>query len=353
MLWVNGKAAEKMESGAVAYDEGFYSMHIWSQKHAGVNNPSVDNADEVKDWDKNHNGAPNTIRLGEASDHGVGPFPRNYSADMTVDEFYMWRLKEHPGAAGQPTSFASNGYPTLGNDAAKSWREGRYYRPKDDAVFTSAPIFIASSGRKLTPASGGTISSAEMNAPAAAASRGTTTGATGRKTKVLGIAWTWYAEEYSRKDGAPLVIDYRGPDTWAGGTGSPVDSAAVTGYVAYREDLKRPAPQILKQEPSMCSVVLRVVSPEGMVKQELAGPEGLGFSDAGFSFTADPVTGGSAVEMDEKDALQYEVNFKIVGLQEGQYKSTLLGSPAFDDITIYYGSGEVECLSWRLVNTSF
>ncbi len=79
----------------------------------------------------------NAIRLGgEPSDlfdgvSGIGPFPRNFSADATFDEFYLWldRSTRSSGGLAGARLLASR---------------GRYYRPDDgdpeDALFTSRAI---------------------------------------------------------------------------------------------------------------------------------------------------------------------------------------------------------------------
>jgi hypothetical protein len=81
-------------------------------------------------------------------------FPRNYSADATFDELYVWT------GQGRDTTSRAMGL----------WSRGRYYRPSDtdpdDAVFTSQPLQLPSG-------------------------------------RLLGIAWTAHAEDYG-----PVMYDY-------------------------------------------------------------------------------------------------------------------------------------------------
>lgn len=374
MVWVNGKAGEEVNGQVYGSSLPYYMQHLFNTKVAGC----VDQTDPpVPTWDRNSNNAPNTIRLGEVSSHGTGNFPRNYSGDMTVDEFTLWRINAY-WSDGDPNSFQSNATAinqdtdTLFKEVIKTWRPGRFYRPSDDAVFTSGPIHPPKRKRTLTPSGSnqGTITSASGNAGAGVQRGGLTVAESARPTKILGMSWTWYAEDYSRKDGSPLVLDHRGPDviSGAGGgsggngkggsdsssgggggfNGGPVGMVCVKGNQQYSTELGRVGPIVLRQEPSMCAIVLRVVNASGVVMRELAG-EGFGFTDAGYTALTDPVTGVEGLAVQDGEALQYQVRFNIEGLQ---MDSILLASPAFDDITFYFSNGEADYLSWRVVNTT-
>src|SRR6185369_16131543 len=76
------------------------------------------------------------IRIGEPSTTMSlnGQESRNWSADSTIDEFYLWK----------------------GNhlDAAQEfWSRGRYYVPRSgkEAVFTSPPLDLAPKGARCAP----------------------------------------------------------------------------------------------------------------------------------------------------------------------------------------------------------
>lgn len=367
MVWVNGKAGEEVNGQVYGSSLPYYVQHLYNTKVAGCTSPTDP---PVPTWDRNSNGAPNTMRLGEVSSHGTGNFPRNYSGDMTVDEFHFWRIHQAwSNGGGSNATPIDNDVDNLMKEVVKVWRPGRFYRPADDAVFTSGPIFLPKRKRTLTPSGSnlGTISSSSSSGGAAPSRGGMTVAEGAKPTKILGMSWTWYAEEYSKKDGAPLVLDHRGPDVFAaagggGGNGGkggsdgsgggynsgPVDMACVKGNQQYSAELGRVGPIILRQEASMCTIVLRVVGSTGTVLREFAG-EGFGFTDAGYTSLTDPMTGVEGLAVNEGEALQYVVRFNIEGLQ---MDSILLGSPAFDDITFYYGGGEADYLSWRVINTT-
>lgn len=109
----------------------------------------------------------NTIRLGGEPSKLIdlpgddGLFPANFTADATLDEFYLWMDR------GAWFNGGLWGVQQL-------WQRGRYYRPDDrdpdDARFTSGPIDLG-----FAPTRG----------PAAA-------------KHVLGVSWTELAEDYDR-----------------------------------------------------------------------------------------------------------------------------------------------------------
>ena len=120
------------------------------------------------------------LRIGEPSTtmNLSGKESRNWSADSTIDEFYLWK-GNHLG------------------DAQELWSRGRYYVPRSgrEAVFTSRPLqLLRPSVRNAAPATGG----------------GTVV-ATLPQVKILGAAWTWYPEGADR-NGNPTVIDHLNSD---------------------------------------------------------------------------------------------------------------------------------------------
>ena len=140
----------------------------------------------------------NTIRLGgEPSklldlpgDEGL--FPANFTADATLDEFYLWMDR--------------GGWYNGGLWGVQQlWQRGRYYRPDDrdaeDARFTSGPIDLGF-----------------------APTRGPETG-----KRVLGISWTELAEDYDRTGTVmrPKLLD---ASTTPPGELRPSAAADINGY---------------------------------------------------------------------------------------------------------------------------
>lgn len=121
------------------------------------------------------------IRIGEPSTtmNLSGRESRNWSADSTIDEFYMWKGNHL-------------------NDAQDFWSRGRYYVPRagKEAVFTSRPLdLVPKAVRDAAPAM--TI--------------GSTATAKIPQVKILGAAWTWYPEG-ADKTGHPTVTDHLNND---------------------------------------------------------------------------------------------------------------------------------------------
>lgn len=348
---------------------GWNSIPIFGTRNAGCVSPT---APPLPDWSKHANGAQNTLRIGEVSDPGAGAlFPRNYSGDFTMDEMQLFRIFTE---WGETAGAIQNEVKQLGDLAVQVYIEGgRYYRPTSDAVFTSGPIHFKTKPRTLVPA--GAASVGTMTGVSGASSApsmrggGMTTSEGPNKVRILGMAWTWHADDYSRNDGKPFVYDYGywgssggggGGGNNGGGKGSSSDfdskfesgmqqQGSTPNVMEFCPETNRWAGKALKQDWSMCSIVLRVLTGTGVAKMEIAGPTGLGFTDAGFTRTIDQSTGLPYMQVDSTDALQYDVNFKIQGLHD---KSILHASPAFDDITFYFAEGDAEYLAWRVVNTT-
>ena len=396
MIWVNGRPAEYIRTPR---ELELFSEYAFGSRQAGCVSQQ---APILPNWDRHADGSPNTIRLGEISDLGQGPFPRNQSADMTLDEFHMWRINE-------PFSIVVNGVDlgqanviqdeviALRKAAVRQWAVGRYYRPNNDAVFTSAPILMGLRDRSLAaptkgrPVSGfqdvitGVPNSAPAPSPAPSTgpsntvvtpTGGVTAGAPQHRTRLLGLSWTWYAEESSRIDGKGLAYDYRpkiagqygAPENYvqsdddevSGDSGD--DSASDAGYrgagaldlapakssFKWNPDAEKLTPFSLKQETPHCTIGLSVVTPEGQPKRAIEATGSRGFTDAGFSVPKDPAT-GRHYELSGNEALQYQVRFQIDGLRSD---SILLGTPVFDDITFYLAPDEIEFLSWSMRDES-
>ncbi len=128
----------------------------------------------------------NSIRLGgEPStlfDGVLGDvFPRNFSADATFDEFYVWRDRRTSGGGGMA-------------GAQLLWGRGRCYKPDDrdpaDALFTSRPIPLPGPILRVLPPAAGAAPAAPVPPP----------------KRLLGISWTEVAEDCDRE--GPLMYDY-------------------------------------------------------------------------------------------------------------------------------------------------
>lgn len=389
MIWVNGRPAEYLKTPA---ELQMFSEYAFGSRQAGCTSPQ---SPPLPDWDRHNDGSPNTIRLGEVSDLGLGPFPRNQSADMTLDEFYLWHINEpfsryENGVEVGQANVIQDEVINLRKMAVRQWAVGRYYRPQGDAVFTSAPIRMSLTDRSLPPPSTHQASGLRdvvtgISAPAPAARRGpsdTVTGPAGgitagpnqRRTSLMGFSWTWYSEDVSRIDGSPIAYDYRpkipgqygasdkyvqDDDDEVGGDRD--ESASDAGYrgagaldlapskssFKWNSEVDKLTPLYVKQKPPHCTIALRVLAPDGTVKRTIESADSRGFTEAGFSEPRDPATGRSH-ELAQDESLQYDVRFQIDGLQAD---SILLGTPVFDDITFYFAT-EVEYLSWSMRDSS-
>jgi hypothetical protein len=382
VIWVNGRPAEYMKSPAKLQ---MFSEYAFGSKQAGCTSPQ---SPTLPSWDRHEGGASNSIRLGEVSDLGSGPFPRNQSADMTLDEFHLWRIET-------PFKLLQNGqdlgtayqiqYDVINarNTAINQWKVGRYYRPRNDAVFTSAPISMNLRDRSLAaggssrPKAGLTdvATGPGVSAPAPYGGGTTTetggvgisTGAMPRRTALMGFAWTWIPEEVSRKDGNPIILDYRpkikdqygAPDKYTSSEDDDIgddegDAASDVGFSGagaidlapskssfkWNEELQKLTPLFVKMDYPQCTIELRVLGPEGDIRRTIEPTGTRGFTSAGWS---DPRDGrGRPYELESDESLQYLVRFNIDGLQTD---SALLGTPVFDDITFYFQT-DIEYLSW-------
>jgi len=139
-------------------------------------------------------GSRNSIRFGAVSkyrDTSSWEYNRNWPADATIDEVYMW--------------------PNLGatNTAVTQWQEGRYYRvaSTQEGFFTSAAIDLLAGSRNLIPS---TITAVPPSSTAttSAAATPTLTAATS-SVQILGVSWTWFAEALNGQ-GKELLLDRTG-----------------------------------------------------------------------------------------------------------------------------------------------
>jgi hypothetical protein len=125
------------------------------------------------------------LRIGEPSTTMslTGRDSRNWSADSTIDEFYLWK-GDHLA------------------EAQELWSRGRYYVPRagKEAVFTSRPLDLAPAHVRDLPTASGSATVA--SSPAA------------HQVRVLGASWTWYPEKHG-KNGEPTAIDHHSHDPLA------------------------------------------------------------------------------------------------------------------------------------------
>jgi len=193
VIWINGRPSEYITT-----DEALtlFTQHLYGTRNAGCVSPTNPT---LPDWSVHDNGAPNAIRLGEVSDAGFGPgFPRNYSADATFDEFYLWRAETE---FAETAEVLQREVVVLRRDAMRLWDAGRYYRPAEDAVFTSGTIRFRSPERRLVP---GTGKLPDEHQGVVEISADSPVGG-GEGIRLLGVSWTWHAEDYNRRDGSPIV----------------------------------------------------------------------------------------------------------------------------------------------------
>ena len=193
------------------------------------------------------------LRFGEPSrTSSDGRNSRNWAADATLDELYLWK----------------------GNalDRAEDlFARGRYHVPREgkEAVYTSRTLALGQDKRRLP---GGT---------AAAGKSG---------FRVLGAAWTWYPETSDEK-GAPKAWD-----------------------VGFQGDDK----------------------PGDALDVEIEARLLLNGKETGEALKDDGGSSADGLWVAPGDAFQYRLLWRLKG---GGVDTALLGTPAVDDVTIYYSDG--------------
>jgi len=253
--------------------------------------------------------------LGECSTHGFGTFNRNNSSDATYDEFYVW------------TSGAQSNL----NNAFQMWQRGRYYKPlwanAADAAFVSGPINLAVAGesRALAPPSNVSVTTASgSGAPPKTSSSSLLAGSSGA-LRLLGVSWTWFAEDYVKtgtpsQGMVPVVFDHKDPAAPA--TLYQTDTGAKTG------------------KPVPC--VRLFVMADG---QQYPLLDSAGFQNDGYSPIVE--SKGKPLQIVNPSDIKYKVWFQLKGVG---LSSILLSTPYFDDVTLYFDTGDVEYLQFTVVN---
>jgi hypothetical protein len=197
-------------------------------------------------------------------------FPGNFTADSTIDEFYLW-LDRSPAWNG-----GAWGLQTL-------WHRGRYYRPDDrdpgDARFTSGAIDLPPRAARVLPPPG------DSPPPS-------------RPPRLLGVAWTEWAEAYDEE--GPKMLDH---------SDSP--------------------PRALRPEAG--GFVDLYVEADGA----WYGP----YRDGGWSAARTP-----SGEAPAGSRLRYAAKLKMGG--PASPGTILLASPVLDDVTLYFTRGGPEILGW-------
>jgi hypothetical protein len=286
-IYVNGRILPGTEGAAHLYaTEGqpFAKTPRWTVHSQKAVIPGVTGAK----WCKN------SIRIGgEPSMLFDGAlFPGNYTADATFDEFYLW-LDSSPANNGGVW-----GAQTL-------WHRGRFYRPDDhdphDARFTSKAIDLTPRRARVlpppfdSPAFGGLAQDRPGNSPAPSHS-----------PRLLGVAWTEWAEDYDHSGGP--------------------------GMRPKMYDRAEVPPRTLRPESGTFADLY----------VELDGAWYGPLRDDGWSPVRSP--SGRAPSLADPASLRYAAKLKM-GAPAAK-GTILLASPALDDVTLYFDRGGPEILSW-------
>lgn len=125
------------------------------------------------------------VRLGEPSRTATSMGQaRNWSADSTIDEFYMWKGNRL-------------------DRAEELFERGRYYRPRagSEASFTSAAVPLGGLPARVLPPPSDVLRPALSPAPPPMT-------VSAPRVRIIGAAWTWYGETVRPGDGAPQLRDW-------------------------------------------------------------------------------------------------------------------------------------------------
>lgn len=161
----SGNRSKLFINGTDAYTPFSYStMTGWAEFFNRMNGFDKHSGDAY-----NHMRIGGTSRISDAAAANtsyLGAYPGNYSADVTVDELYVWKS-------------AADGDPFI------TWMRGRYYSLRGE---TAQEGRFTSQALGLTPSPGGPVP----------------------PVKILGASWTWYGEETDPATGVRMLHDYGG-----------------------------------------------------------------------------------------------------------------------------------------------
>ena len=279
----------------------------------------------------------NEVTLGGETDEtvynrGIGwnrtrsqaPIPRSFTADATLDEFFMWT---------EPSSavYTDANRPLLADAANLYDPMGRYYRPADttNAVLTEATFTSRTGVIKLAPPGGSRILAPATTAllPPFDPEGGGGGGGTnlnppggGSSTRIVGVSWTVLAEAYN-----------------------PAAYGAVTtgkSMIPYLYDWKVPtAPTVIVQPNiDLPAQPAENVPFKGVVLGDmylLVGATQLGpYRNEGYSAVRVPGGAPFTVPAAQVNNVQVRYRFRV-----GVAGVILLASPVLDDVTIYYDRG--------------
>ncbi|MBI4243441.1 MAG: hypothetical protein HY606_05065 [Planctomycetes bacterium] len=229
-------------------------------------------------------------------------WPRNYSGDYTVDELYVH------GSAEVNDQTRKGHLDKITNAVKGVYQKGRYYVPKgEECRFESGEVRLENFGRKPLAETARVFESDNRS--------GVLNTLTQKNIKLMGMQWTWYGEDWDRDTGEEVMYDYKDYSTQQQHNGK------VKGGAVLRQGIE-------SEEGAAVRADLVVVGEGGVEKETFQG------KDSGY--TAIDQKGRKYYELKEKENVKYRVVFKVRGATSG---TTLLATPVFDDVTIFFSEG--------------
>ncbi|MGH7340614.1 MAG: hypothetical protein ACREKH_09010, partial [Candidatus Rokuibacteriota bacterium] len=244
-------------------------------------------------------GAPSRIAQAAVAAPSQG-FRGNYSGDHTVDEIYVWK------SAGE-------------GDPLILWQRGRYYKPLDqnygEGKFTSQAISLVPVVGRMPPPP----STASAPSGGSGTGVGGSLAAAAQQVRILGMSWTWYAEN---------------------------------GEVDWEDDLFPGGRPMLFKVDHRYGVGVNKLDAKPMVRMNIkdgaATLSNQWLENDAFSPVRAP-DGSTPVVSDPKQ-IRYLAQFE---LRDAQLDTILVTTPVLDDVTIYYEDGGSHLLSYSFDGRSF
>jgi hypothetical protein len=242
--------------------------------------------------------------------------PRNYYADGTIDEFYMWRDAD------------------FRTQAQDLYRAGRYYRAsmsrQNDGLFTSAEVNIRRFNRSLPPDSAVTTppgsETLTILGPVPAS----------RKRRLIAIAWTCYGEDYK--------------------TGTEPGSTRMRIEPFFRDSLplmSNNPPAVIPHLPAADanSYVYPTAASMSILVQRAGSTRTFGsYANEAWSAIKDrhqfgPTFGTEGIPpaLEEDEVVKFRAQLRVGTPAPG---AVLLATPVLDDILIFYDHSAAEYLSY-------